>query len=162
MKILTLILFILLITGCGFQPIYKISEDNYNLSMYDIQFNDSQNISRNIKEEFKKNFLDKNNTEKKFILRILVSENFTPIIINENGTVAKYRVDIDIDYELINKVKNSLMIKDTARGFAQYNTVTSEIENDQKKERMISSAANDAIQIMVSRIQSKVNFENVN
>lgn len=162
MKILTLILFILLITGCGFQPIYKISEDNYNLSMYDIQFNDSQNISRNIKEEFKKNFLDKNNTEKKFILRILVSENFTPIIINENGTVAKYRVDIDIDYELINKVKNSLMIKDTARGFAQYNTVTSEIENDQKKERMISSAANDAIQIMISRIQSKVNFENVN
>ena len=58
MKILSLILFILLVTGCGFQPIYKISEDNYNLPMYDIEFNDSQNISRNIKEEFKKNFLD--------------------------------------------------------------------------------------------------------
>ena len=48
------------------------------------------------------------------------------------------------------------------RDFAQYTVETSEIESDDKKEIMIRSATNGAIQMMISKIQSDASITNDN
>ena len=49
-----------------------------------------------------------------------------------------------------------LIYSDTVRGFSQYNVGTSEIDNRQKKIEMVRAATFDAVQIMISKIQSTV------
>ena len=48
------------------------------------------------------------------------------------------------------------------RGFAQYTVETSEIESSEIKKRMVRTATNGAIQMMISKIQSDTSFLNDN
>ena len=67
-----------------------------------------------------------------------------------------------MNYKVKDNFKDSYLIEDAVRGFAQYTVETSEIESDDKKKRMIRTATNDAIQMMISKIQSNISITNDN
>ena len=90
-------------------------------------------VSREIVEEINTNIISEENEQYKALLNI--DENLTPLIINTNGTV---------------------------RGFAQYDVGTSEINNEDTKNSMIKIATKNALQIMISKIQSSISQVNVN
>ena len=48
------------------------------------------------------------------------------------------------------------MSEGIVRGFAQYDVGSSEINNEETKASMIKSATNNAVQIMISKIQTSI------
>ena len=156
---ITSILIICFITlSCGFKPIYKFSDtDGSNLS-YSVKVLNS--VSREIIEEINTNIISRDN--EKFLALLTIDESLTPLIINTNGTVAKYRIEILINYNLIETEKNLEVSAGKAKGFAQYEVGTSEISNEDTKKSMIKIATKNAIQLMASKIQSSISQTNDN
>ena len=161
-RFLTSISILIVLTSCGFKPMYKISENSIDFRSYSITIMNENNTSREIKEEIKKSFPSSSEIEKKYIIEINTNENFEALITNTDGTVAKYRIEIIINYKVKDKQKDSYLIEDMVRGFAQYTVERSEIESNDKKNRMIRTATNSAIQMMISKIQSDISITNDN
>ncbi len=162
MKYIYIIICSLIIYSCGFKPIYKIDENNLNLVSYDVVFINEDNVSRPVKEEVNRTLINNANNKDSYTVEIKVSENFIPLIVNTNGTVAKYRIELTIKYNLFDSADMSEILSDTVRGFAQFDTAVSEIENNDKKDKMIRLAARDAIQIMMTKIQGNILKNNDN
>ena len=149
-------------SSCGFKPIYKLSESDVDLRSYTIKIANEDSISREIKEEIRKYFPPNSVVERDFVIKINIIENLDPLITNTDGTIAKYRIEIIMNFEIIDKTNNSYLVKDVVRGFAQYDVETSEIENYDKERRMRQTATSNAIQMMISKIQSDPSITNDN
>ena len=149
-KILVTISFLIFFTNCGFTPIYKISDSNTSPVGYSIEI--VNQVSREIIEEINANSLS--GKDNKYVASLRIKEDTTPLIINTNGTVSKYRIEIEISYELIQKNTNEVVSSGKTRGYAQYDVVSSEISNEDTKRSMTKIATKNAVQIMFSRIQS--------
>ena len=161
-RFLTSISILVVLMSCGFKPMYKISENNIDFSNYSITIMNENNTSREIKEEIKKSFPYSSKIKKNYVIEINTNQNLEPLITNTDGTVAKYRIEIIINFKVKERNENSYLIEDMVRGFAQYTVETSEIESNDKKKRMIRTATNNAIQMMISKIQSDTSITNDN
>ena len=98
---------------------------------------------------------------KDFAVLVSVKEDMVPVIINENGTVSKYQIDIALYFEVTDNL-GEVLIDDVAVGFSQYDVLVSEIENKDLKNQMLRSATNDAASLMITKIQSKLSLANDN
>ena len=160
---LSLVIFLFLgIVGCGFKPMYKLTESNIDFRSYAVTIINEESTSREIKSEIRKSFPSNTNATKNYIIEIDAIENLDSLITNTDGTVSKYRVEIIINFKVRRKNQNIYLIEDIVRGFAQYTVETSEIESEDKKKRMTKTATNSAIQIMMSKIQSDISITNDN
>jgi|TARA_A100001035_G_scaffold187380_1_gene149469 hypothetical protein len=151
-KLLATLAIFFIFLGCGFKPIYKISSDDVNLDGYSVEV--VNQVSREIIEEVNSTIFQGENQKYKVLLNIY--EDLTPLIVNTNGTVAKYRIEIEIVYELIEIDIDETISTGTTRGYAQYDVTESEIVNEDTKKHMSKIATKNAIQIMTSRIQSSI------
>ena len=138
--------------SCGFSPIYKITDDNLKIRNYSLKL--VNNVSREIQDEVDKNLYSKDNLAYEVLLKI--QENQTPLVINTNGTVAKYRIEVSINFEIIETDTSSMISTGITRGFAQYDVGESEFNNEDMKKRMTQIATKDALQIMVSKVESSI------
>ena len=155
-KIIMVILSLLYVSSCGFKPIYKMSENNFDFRNYSVKILNESSTSREIREEIKKSFPSNSKTEKNYIIEVSSIENLDPLITNTDGTIAKYKIEIIMNFKVKDKNDSTYLIEDFVRGFAQYTVETSEIESEDKKNRMIRMATNSAIQMMISKIQSDI------
>jgi hypothetical protein len=151
-RYLIIILVLLFINNCGFKPIHQITETDSNFSNYTVEVQNS--VSREIIDELNASFIADGEINYKAV--ISVNEDLNPLIINTNGTVAKYRIEIEINYQLIQLDSGDVISEGTTRGFAQYDTVDSEVSNEDTRKSMTKIAAKNAFQIMSSRIQSSI------
>ena len=158
MRNLIVILIVLLTTGCGFKPMFKSDGRGIDLNRLSISF--KGDITYEIKEELKSLFSD-DEENKDYAVIIEVEEEINPVIINENGTVSKYQIDIAIFFEVSDKL-GEVLIDDVAVGFSQYDVLVSEIENKNLRKQMLRSATNDAASLMITKIQSKLSLQNDN
>ena len=161
-RFLTVISILVVLISCGFKPMYKNSENSIDLRNYSIILMNENTTTREIQEEIKKSFPSSSETEKKYVIEINTNENLEPLITNTDGTVAKYRIEIIMNYKVKDRNEESYLIEDIVRGFTQYTVETSEIESNDKKKRMIRTATNSAIQMMISKIQSDTSIKNDN
>ena len=150
------------LSNCGFKPIYKLSENDIDFRNYSINILNESSTSREIREEIERSFPSNSETEKGYIIEISSVENLDPLITNTDGTVAKYRIEIIMNFKVKDKNDDVYLIEDFVRGFAQYTVETSEIESEDKKKRMIRMATSSAIQMMISKIQSDIPVNNGN
>ena len=150
------------LVSCGFKPMYKFSENNFDLNSYSINIINENNTSRQIREEIRKSLPYSSKIEKDYVIDIEVFENLDPLITNTDGTVSKYRVEIILNFKVKTTDVNKTLIDDVVRGFAQYTVETSEIESDDKRKRIIRTAINNALQMMISKIQSDTSITNDN
>ena len=157
-RILFFILIFLSINSCGFKPMYK--SDGMGIELDRLSINFKGDVTYEIKEELK-SFLKTNQENVDYVVLIEVKEEVIPVIINENGTVSKYQIDITLFYEVTDKIGEEI-ISDEAVGFAQYDVLVSEIENRDLKKQMLRSATNDAASLMITKIQSKLSLTNDN
>ena len=158
MRNLVVILIILITTGCGFKPMYK--SDGKGIELDRLYINFKGDISYDIKEELKR-LLSTDQQNKDYAVLVDVKEEMVPVIINQNGTVSKYQIDITIFFEVSDKL-GEVLIDDVAVGFAQYDVLVSEIENKDLKKQMLRSATSDAASLMITKIQSKLSLTNDN
>ena len=161
-KLILVIFSLFYLSNCGFKPIYKLSENDIDFRNYSINILNESSTSREIREEIEKSFPSNSETEKGYIIEISSVENLDPLITNTDGTVAKYRIEIIMNFKVKDKNDDVYLIEDFVRGFAQYTVETSEIESEDKKKRMIRMATSSAIQMMISKIQSDIPVSNGN
>ena len=161
-KLFLVIFSLFYLSNCGFKPIYKLSENDIDFRNYSINILNASSTSREIREEIEKSFPSNSETEKGYIIEISSVENLDPLITNTDGTVAKYRIEIIMNFKVKDKNDDVYLIEDFVRGFAQYTVETSEIESEDKKKRMIRMATSSAIQMMISKIQSDIPVSNGN
>ena len=151
-KLLTTLAVFFIFLGCGFKPIYKMTSDDASIDGYSIEV--TNQVAREIIEEVNNTIVQSGDQKYKALLTIY--EDLTPLIVNTNGTVAKYRIEIEIKYELLPIDNDEVISKGTTRGFAQYDVTSSEIVNEDTKKSMTKIATKNAIQLMASRIQSSI------
>ena len=158
MKSLLILLIVLFVSGCGFKPMYKSDGKGIELDKLYISFEGE--INYEIKDELKSLLTtDQENSEYNVIVE--AKEEMVPVIINENGTVSKYQIDIALFFKVTDKL-GEILIDDVAVGFAQYDVLVSEIENKDLRKQMLRSATNDASSLMITKIQSKLSLNNDN
>ena len=151
-KLLTTLAVFFIFLGCGFKPIYKMTSDDASLDGYSVEV--TTQVAREIIEEVDSTIVQSEDQKYKALLTIF--EDLTPLIVNTNGTVAKYRIEIEIEYELIQIDIDEVISTGTTRGFAQYDVTGSEIVNEDTRKSMTKIATKNAIQLMTSRIQSSI------
>ena len=161
-RFLTTISILLVLTSCGFKPIYKHSESSFDFRSYSITIMNENDTSREIKEEIRKSFPSSSEIKKEYVIEINTNENLEPLITNTDGTIAKYRIEIIMNFKVKDKNESTYIMEDIVRGLAQYSVETSEIESDDKKRSMIRTATSSAIQMMISKIQSDTSITNDN
>ena len=161
-RFLTTISILFVLTSCGFTPMYKLSENSFDFRNYSITIVNENDTSREIKEEIRKSFPSSSEIKKEYVIEINTKENLEPLIINTDGTIAKYRIEIIMNFTVKDKNENIYIMEDIVRGFAQYSVESSEIESDDKKKSMIRTATSGAIQMMISKIQSDTSITNDN
>ena len=147
-----------LINSCGFKPIYKISDDNLEFRNYSVKI--INQVSREVREEVSSNIFSEESLAYEVLLNI--QEEQTPLIINSNGTVAKYRIEVSINFEIIKSDTKDIISNGTTRGFAQYDVGESEFNNEDLKKRMVRNAAKNSLQIMTSKVESSIARANDN
>tara|TARA_B100001287_G_scaffold271865_1_gene272747 strand:+ start:1082 stop:1570 length:489 start_codon:yes stop_codon:yes gene_type:complete len=143
-----------LLLGCGFKPIHKFSEGGFNMANFKISYTNVNKISYEVKDEINKLFYDQYDAYS-FNLNLDIKEENVPLIINTNGTVAKYQIEISISFNLTDS-ESQLILEDTVKGYSQYDVQTSEINNDATKKQMIRSATNEAMALIITKIQSSI------
>ncbi len=151
-KLLTTLAVFFIFLSCGFKPIYKITSDDATLDGYSVEV--TNQVAREIIEEVNNTIVQSEDQKYKALLTIY--EDLTPLIVNTNGTVAKYRIEIEIKYELLQIDNGEVISTGTTRGFAQYDVTGSEIVNEDTKKSMTKIATKNATQLMTSRIQSSI------
>ena len=147
-----------LLISCGFSPIYKITDDNLDSRNYSLKL--VNKVSREIQDEVEKTIHSKDNLVYEVFLQI--QEEQTPLVINTNGTVAKYRIEISINFEIIETGTENTLSTGITRGFAQYDVGESEFNNEDMKKSMTKTATKSAIQLMVSKLRSSISRANDN
>ena len=151
--ILSIIYFLvisILISSCGFKPMYK--SDGSGIALDNLYISFGAGISYEIREELK-SLLNTQKENKQFEVIVDVREEMMPVIINENGTVSKYQIDITIFFDVVNNTGETLL-NDVAVGFAQYDVLVSEIENEDLRKQMLRSATNDAASLMITKFKA--------
>ena len=151
-KLLATLTIFFIFLGCGFKPIYKITNNDTGIASYSVEV--ANQVSREIIEEVNSTIVPGENQKYRALLNIF--EDLTPLIVNNNGTVAKYRIEVEIKYELIKIDGDEVISTGTTRGFAQYDVTGSEIVNEDTRKSMTKIATKNAIQLMTSRIQSSI------
>ena len=149
-----LLVFLILYSGCGFTPIYKQSDYEIDFGSYKVAIENESAVSRAVIEKIRETFTSSG--EQRYKVSMSISETEVPLIINSNGTISKYRIEIFIDYFLINLITDEQIKEDSVRGYAQYDVQESEIANMETKDSMLKSATNEALQIMLSKIQGNL------
>ena len=151
-KLLATLAVFFIFLGCGFKPIYKMTSDDASIDGYSVEV--TNQVAREIIEEVNNTIVQ--SEDQKYRALLSIYEDFTPLIVNTNGTVAKYRIEIEIKYELLQIDSNEVISTGTTRGFAQYDVTSSEIVNEDTKKSMTRIATKNAIQLMTSRIQISI------
>tara|TARA_B100000575_G_scaffold229564_1_gene190512 strand:+ start:720 stop:1193 length:474 start_codon:yes stop_codon:yes gene_type:complete len=153
-----IILVFFVVAQCGFTPMYKLESGGVGLDQLSIQF--VGEVENEIEEELE-NIVGTDQADTNYVVSVEVKKDQVPIIINENGTVSKYQIDIALFFEVKNNLGEAIL-ESVSVGFAQYDVLTSEIDNEDLEEQMVRSATNDAASLMITKIQSKLSLINDN
>ncbi len=151
-KLLATLAVFFIFLSCGFKPIYKVESNDISVASYSVEV--TNQVAREIIEEVNSSIIQ--NEDQKYKALLVIYDDLTPLIVNTNGTVAKYRIEIEIRYELIQIDSDEVISTGTTRGFAQYDVTGSEIANEDTRKSMTKIATKNAIQLMTSRIQSSI------
>ena len=152
-KVLTLFFMIVVFVSCGFQPIYKTTENSLNSETYAIEFqNDPGYLIKNTILEV----YNSSSSQSLYTIRLNASQDSTPLITNTDGTVSKYRIEVVIAYNVSKSNSDDIIYADISRGFSKYLVQTSEISTDEKHKQAIEIATAEAVQMMSIKIQSNI------
>ena len=152
-RVYILFLLLIVLANCGFQPIYKATDNNLNISNYSVKYqNDPSYIIKNKIQEI----FNYSSSDSMYIIDLNAQQRDIPLIINTNGTVSKYRVEIIMYFNVYENDSDNKIYNDIVRGFAEYLVQTSEIQTSEKHKQAIEIATQEAVQMMSTKIQSNI------
>ena len=108
-KIVSIILF-LIITGCGFKPIFSSSDTNFSINKIEYNNNLGKVINNNLK-----GYLNKDQREFNYDLIITSEESKLTTLKDKKGDPASFKLTIDVSVSVLenNKIKIERVFQET-------------------------------------------------
>jgi len=136
------ILFLLIITSCGYQPIYKIDQIKDTLKIKEIKLSGDKTLSEKISKELSIE-LDKNNASLNK-LDVNSQKNVTETSKNSKGQVTSYRTTISTVISIVDGDDNLVRKKNISKQFS-YNVLANKFKLKEYEEEIENNLINEII-----------------
>ena len=136
------ILLLLIITSCGYQPIYKINQNIDTLKIKEIKLSGDQTFSEKISKELSIEIIKNNESLNK--LDIDSQKNVAETSKNSKGQVTSYRTTISTIISIIDGNDNLVRKKDVTKQFS-YNVLANKFKLKEYQEEIENNLINQII-----------------
>ena len=147
-KKIIIILSFFLLMGCGYEPIYskKKLEKNYNFSITNIEFEESNEINQMLINNLK-SFINIKNKLKLLNLKIKSSTNKTTISKNLKGNAERYLIEVIVNLIIFENevLKKELIFEESFNYNSQTNKFNLNQYEKNIKENLISKISDNII-----------------
>ena len=146
------LLFLAAFSGCGFTPIHAKNTPSGNTRLSHVEIGPIAGRPGQIMKTELENSLDPESSGQVpfYRLETTVAIEYIPIIIETDGTVSRYRIDITVPLELREIQSNAVVYRSRVRRSVSYTVAdsdyTSYISSSDAMERGIKEAAYDVVQ----------------
>ena len=136
------ILFLLIITSCGYQPVYKIDQINDTLKIKEIKLSGDKTLSEKISKGLSVEIVKSNASLNK--LDINSQKNVTETSKNSKGQVTSYKTTISTIISIIDGEDNLVRKKNVSKQFS-YNVLTNKFKLKEYQEEIENNLINQII-----------------
>ena len=136
------ILLLLIITSCGYQPIYKIDQNINTLKIKEIELTGDKTLSEKISKELSIEIIKNNESLNK--LGVDSQKNITETSKNSKGQVTSYRTTISTIISIIDGDGNLIRKKNVSKQFS-YNVLTNKFKLKEYQEEIENNLINQII-----------------
>ena len=136
------ILLLLIITSCGYQPIYKIDQNINTLKIKEIELTGDKTLSEKISKELSIEIIKNNESLNK--LGVDSQKNITETSKNSKGQVTSYRTTISTIISIIDGDGNLVRKKNVSKQFS-YNVLTNKFKLKEYQEEVENNLINQII-----------------
>ena len=136
------ILLLLIITSCGYQPIYKINQNINTLKIKEIKLSGDQTLSEKISKELSIEIIKNNESLNK--LDVDSQKNVAETSKNSKGQVTSYRTTISTIISIIDGNDNLVRKKDVTKQFS-YNVLANKFKLKEYQEEIENNLINQII-----------------
>ena len=136
------ILLLLIITSCGYQPIYKINKNIDTLKIKEIKFSGNKTLSEKISKGLSINLIKNDESLNK--LEVDSQTNITETSKNSKGQVTSYRTTVSTSISIIDKDDNLVRKKNISKQFS-YNVLTNKFKLKEYQEEIENNLINQII-----------------
>ena len=110
------ILFLIILTSCGYEPLYKVNQNTQKLQIYEVKYLGNQKINERIYSKLPFVLLKNDENLNKLVLE---SENKVEITSkNSKGQAASYRTNIKVKIIILNNSEDILDQKIVQKNFS--------------------------------------------
>ena len=136
------ILLLLIITSCGYQPIYKIDQNINTLKIKEIELTGDKTLSEKISKELSIEIIKNNESLNK--LGVDSQKNITETSKNSKGQVTSYRTTISTIVSIIDVNDNLVRKKNISKQFT-YNVLANKFKLKEYQEEIENNLINQII-----------------
>ena len=136
------ILFLLIITSCGYQPIYKIDQIKDTLKVKEIKLSGDKTLSEKISKGLSVEIVKSNESLNK--LDVNSQKNITETSKNSKGQVTSYRTTISTVISIMDGDDNLVRKKNVSKQFS-YNVLTNKFKLKKYQEEIENNLINQII-----------------
>jgi len=136
------ILLLLIITSCGYQPIYKIDQNINTLKIKEIELTGDKTLSEKVSKELSIEIIKNNESLNK--LGVDSQKNITETSKNSKGQVTSYRTTISTIISIIDGDGNLVRKKNLSKQFS-YNVLTNKFKLKEYQEEIENNLINQII-----------------
>ena len=136
------ILFLLIITSCGYQPIYKIDQIKDTLKIKEIKLSGDKTLSEKISKGLSIEMVKSNESLNK--LDVNSQKNITETSKNSKGQVTSYRTTISTVISIMDSDDNLVRKKNVSKQFS-YNVLANKFKLKEYEEEIENNLINEII-----------------
>jgi hypothetical protein len=136
------ILFLLIITSCGYQPIYKIDQIKDTLKIKEIKLSGDKTLSEKISKGLSIEMVKSNESLNK--LDVNSQKNITETSKNSKGQVTSYRTTISTVISIMDGDDNLVRKKNVSKQFS-YNVLANKFKLKEYQEEIENNLINEII-----------------
>ena len=136
------ILFLLIITSCGYQPIYKIDQIKDTLKIKEIKLSGDKTLSEKISKGLSIEMVKSNESLNK--LDVNSQKNITETSKNSKGQVSSYRTTISTVISIMDGDDNLVRKKNVSKQFS-YNVLANKFKLKEYEEEIENNLINEII-----------------
>ena len=136
------ILLLLIITSCGYQPIYKINQNIDTLKIKEIKLSGDKTLSEKISKELSVKIIKNNESLNK--LEVDSQTNITETSKNSKGQVTSYRTTISTVISIVDGDDNLVRKKNISKQFS-YNVLANKFKLKEYEEEIENNLINQII-----------------
>ena len=136
------ILFLLIITSCGYQPIYKMDQNIDSLKIKEINLTGDKTLGEKISKGLSLKIINNNKSPNK--LEIDSQINITETSKNSKGQITSYRTTISTIVSIIDSNNNLVKKKSVSKQFS-YNVLANKFKLKEYQEEVENNLINQII-----------------